>query len=103
MYGVLKNLVAGKLSLPMTFWGWGFCGGLFLGLIGIAGIHSNYPFLVPVSYLLKVILFSLVLSGITFILRRKITFLGTIAFLIVLSQVIMGLVMFIGIFSLLFK
>ncbi|ELB5940568.1 hypothetical protein RX236_004500 [Salmonella enterica] len=103
MYGVLKNLVAGKLSLPMTFWGWGFCGGFFLGLIGIAGIHSNYPFLVPVSYLLKVILFSLVLSGITFILRRKITFLGTIAFLIVLSQVIMGVVMFIGLFSLLFK
>ncbi|EOC9742317.1 hypothetical protein ACNFMA_004471 [Escherichia coli] len=79
------------------------CGGLFLGLIGSAGIHSNYPFLVPVSYLLKVILFSLVLSGITFILRRKITFLGTIAFLIVLSQVIMSVVMFIGLFSLLFK
>lgn len=27
MYGVLKNLVAGKLSLPMTFWGWGSVGG----------------------------------------------------------------------------
>lgn len=103
MYEVLKNLVAGKLSLPMTFWGWGFCGGLFLGLIGIAGIYSNYLFLVPVSYFLKMILFSLVFSGITFILRRKITFWGTIAFLIVLPQVIMGVIMFIGFFSLLFK
>lgn len=31
MYGVLKNLVAGNLSLPMTFWGWGAVGACFLG------------------------------------------------------------------------
>jgi hypothetical protein len=23
---MLKRLVAGQMSLPMTFWGWGFCG-----------------------------------------------------------------------------
>ncbi|MBP2859397.1 hypothetical protein J8657_17520 [Dickeya oryzae] len=100
---MLKKLVTGKLSLPMTFWGWGFCGGFFLGLIGMAGVHSGHSALVPISYILKTVLFSAVLSGITFILRRKITFLGVIAFLIVLIQVILGVVMVVGLSSLLFK
>ena len=76
---MLKRLVAGQMSLPMTFWGWGFCGGFLLGLIGLAGVHTGHPAMVPLSYILKAILFSAVLSGITFILRRKITVLGGVA------------------------
>lgn len=100
---MLKKLVTGQLSLPMTFWGWGFCGGLFLGLVGMAGIHTGYLAVVPLTYLLKTILFIAVLSGLTFILRKKISVLGSIAFFVVLVQVIMGIVMFIGLSSLLFK
>ncbi|MBL5928886.1 hypothetical protein [Lelliottia amnigena] len=100
---MLKKLVTGQLSLPMTFWGWGFCGGLLIGLMGLAGIHTGYAMLVPLSYIVKTILFSAVLSGITFILRRKITVLGVLAFFVALIQVIMGIVMFVGLSSLLFK
>ncbi|MEQ9899563.1 hypothetical protein ABRP59_07975 [Pectobacterium punjabense] len=100
---MLKKLVTGQLSLPMTFWGWGFCGGLFLGLIGMAGVQTGHAAMVPLAYLLKTILFSAVLSGITFILRRKITVLGVLAFFIVLIQVIMGIVMVIGLSSLWFE
>ena len=77
---MLKRLVAGQMSLPMTFWGWGICGNFLLGLIGLAGVQTGHPAMVPLSYILKAILFSAVLSGITFILRRKITVLGGIAF-----------------------
>ncbi|WP_249415631.1 hypothetical protein [Enterobacter roggenkampii] len=97
---MLKRLVAGQMSLPMTFWGWGICGNFLLGLIGLAGVQTGHPAMVPLSYILKAILFSAVLSGITFILRRKITVLGGIAFFIILIQVIMSVVMTIGLFSL---
>ncbi|NWC63644.1 hypothetical protein [Cedecea sp. P7760] len=100
---MLKRLVTGQLSLPMTFWGWGFCGGFLLGLVGIVGIHANLPALVPLSYLLKIVLFSAVLSGVTCILRRKITVFGVLAFLVVLVQVVMGVVMAVGLSSLLFN
>lgn len=100
---MLKKLVTGQLSLPMTFWGWGFCGGMFIGLMGMAGIHTGHTFFVPLAYILKVILFSAVLSGLTFILRRKITVLGAVAFFVALIQVILGVVMVIGLSSLLFK
>ncbi len=59
--------------------------------------------LVPLSYIVKTILFSAVLSGITFILRRNITVLGVLAFFVALIQLIMGIVMFVGLTSLLFK
>lgn len=100
---MLRKLVTGKLSLSMTFWGWGFCGGLVIGLIGIVGIHTGYAFLVPATYIVKTILFTAVLSGITFILREKITLLGVIAFFVVLLQLIMCGVMVVGLSSLLFK
>ncbi|NMP25644.1 hypothetical protein GW590_01935 [Rahnella sp. SAP-1] len=100
---MLKKLVTGQLSLPMTFWGWGFCGGLFIGLIGLAGIHTGHTSMVPLSYILKTILFSAVFSGITFILRKKITVFGALAFLVVLIQVVMSIVMVIGLSSLLYK
>lgn len=93
---VLKKLVTGQFSLPVTFWGWGFCGGLFIGLIGMAGITTGYIAIVLLVFILKTVLFSAVLSGITFILRRKITVLGTLAFFIALIQVVMNLVMVIG-------
>ena len=85
---MLKRLVAGQMSLPMTFWGWGFCGGFLLGLIGLAGVHTGHPAMVPLSYILKAILFSAVLSGITFILRRKITVLGGVAFFFIIINVV---------------
>lgn len=100
---MLKKLVTGQLSLPMTFWGWGFCGGLFIGLIGMAGLHTGHAAMVPLTYILKAVLFSAVLSGLTFILRRKTTVFGVLAFFVVLVQVIMSLVVFIGFSSLLFK
>jgi len=100
---VLKKLVTGQLSLSMTFWGWGFCGGLIIGLIGLVGVHTGYITMVPLAFLLKTVLFSAVLSGITFILRRKITVLGAIAFFVVLIQVIMSIVMVIGLSLSLFK
>lgn len=99
---MLKRLVTGQLSLPMTFWGWGFCGALFLGLLGKAGIQMGYLFVVPLLYILKAFLFSAVLSGLTFIVRRKMTVLGVIAFFIALIQVILSVVMAIGLHSLLF-
>ncbi|WP_435929384.1 hypothetical protein [Dryocola sp. BD613] len=100
---MLKKLVTGQLSLPMTFWGWGFCGSLFIGLFGLAGVHTGHATMVPLAYLLKTVLFSAVLSGITFILRRKITVPGAIAFFVILIQVIMSIVMVTGLSSLLFK
>ncbi|MFP1759371.1 hypothetical protein [Lonsdalea quercina] len=99
----VKKLVTGQLSLPMTFWGWGICVGMLIGLIGMAGIRTGYLFLVPLVFTLKTILFCAVLSGLTLILRKKITVLGAIAFFIVLVLVIMGIVMVIGFSSLLFK
>lgn len=100
---MLKKLVTGQLSLPMTFWGWGFCGGLVIGIFGLVGIHTGYPAIVPLSYIFKVILFCAVTSGITFILRRKITVFGVLAFIVVLIQLILNIVMFIGLSSLLFE
>jgi len=85
---VLKKLVTGQLSLAKTFWGWGFCGGVLLGFIRKAGIYTGYTALVPLSYILKVVLFSAVLSGLTYMLRRTITVLGSAAFLIALVEII---------------
>lgn len=100
---MLKKLVTGQFSLPMTFWGWGFCGGLFIGLLGMAGIKFGLTALVPLAYILKMILFSAVFSGLTFILRRKITILGSLAFLVCLLQVISCGVMAVGLLPLLYK
>jgi len=100
---MFKNLVTGQLSLSKTFWGWGFCGGLFLGLIGFMGLKCGYIAFVPLTYILKTILLSAVFSGVTFILRRKITVLGTIAFLILLVQIIMSGIMAVGLFPLLYQ
>lgn len=58
--------------------------------------------MVPLSYILKTVLFGAVLSGITSILRRKITVLGALAFFVVLIQLIMSIVMILGFSSLLF-
>lgn len=100
---MLKKLVTGQFSLPMTFWGWGFCGGMLIGLIGMAGIHAGIKALVPLAYILKVILFSSVLSGLTFILRRKITVFGVLGFLVALIQIIACAVMAVGLRPLLFE
>lgn len=99
---MLKKLVTGQLSLPITFWGWGFCGGLLTGLIGLVGVSTNHPALLLLSFLLKIVLFSAAFSGVVFILRRKITIFGSLAFFVLLVQLIAGLAMLIGLLPLLF-
>ncbi|WP_039056485.1 hypothetical protein [Enterobacter sp. Bisph1] len=93
----MKKLVTGQLSLPMTFWGWGFCGGIAIGAIGMAGVTAGYVLFVPLAWILKTLLFCAVLSGIIFILRRKITLLGSLAFFVILTQVIASIYMVIKI------
>lgn len=100
---MLKRLVTGQLSLPMTFWGWGFCGNFFIGLIGLAGIHTGHLIWVPLSFIGKTVLCSAVLSGLTFILRRKISVFGVLAFFIALIQGIMSIVLFVKLSSILFR
>lgn len=94
---MLKKLVTGQLSLVVTFWGWGILGGFLIGLIGMSGVKAGHTLIVPLTYLLKTVLFSGVLSGITFILRRKITVFGVIAFFVILVQIIVGFIMAVGI------
>ena len=99
----VEKISRGADELTDDFLGWGICGNFLLGLIGLAGVQTGHPAMVPLSYILKAILFNAVLSGITFILRRKITVLGGIAFFIILIQVIMSVVMTIGLSSLFFE
>ncbi|WP_217550211.1 hypothetical protein [Pantoea sp. GbtcB22] len=99
---MLKKLVTGQLSLANTFWGWGFCGGVLLGIMRKLAIYTEHPAFVPLSYILKVVLFSAVLSGLTYMLRRKITVLGTIAFVIALVEVVLCGVMAYWLFPMFF-
>jgi hypothetical protein len=78
-------------------------GGFLIALIGISGVKAGHTLIIPLTYLLKTVLFSAVLSGITFILRRKITVFGVTAFFVILVQVIMGVIMAVGIFYALLK
>lgn len=94
---MLKKLMMGQLSLVVTFWGWGILGGFLIGLIGMSGVKTGYTLIIPLTYILKTVLFSAVLSGITFILRREITVFGVIAFFVILVQVIMGIIMAVGV------
>lgn len=100
---MLKRLVTGQFSLVTTFWGWGLCGALCISIVAVAGVQAGLLFVAPLAGLCKVALFSAVLSGITFILRRKITVAGVIAFLIVLIELVFSLIMFTGIALFLFK
>jgi len=94
---MLKKLVSGKFSLPMTFWGFGICGGVLLNGVKSFGLNYNFLRLFALTYILKVVLFSMVLSGIICILRRETTFLGLIALVYTLLQVVLGVVMVIGV------
>lgn len=94
---MLKKLVTGQLSLVVTFWVWGILGGFVIGIIGASGIEEGYTLIVPLTFLTKTALLCAVLSGITFILRRKITVFGVIAFLIILIEIIFGVIMAVGI------
>lgn len=97
------KLITGRLSLAMTFWGWGFCGGFLIGVLAKIGIRAGYAPALPLAFMLKTVLSIAVLSGLTFILRRKITVLASLAFLIVLLQVMINIYMLTGFSSLLFK
>ncbi|AXW87970.1 hypothetical protein CKQ53_14000 [Lonsdalea britannica] len=68
---VFKKLVTGQLSLPMTFWGWGFCGGFFIGLIGMAGVHTGHVFLIPLCYILKATGFDPIYPDVFALLRLR--------------------------------
>jgi hypothetical protein len=78
---VLKKLVTGRLSLVVTFWVWGLLGGFLIGLIGASGVKAGNTLIVPLTYFIKTVLICAVLSGITFMLRRKIIVFGVIALL----------------------
>ena len=89
----ITDLVLGRLSLSMTFWVWGVCGGLMLGTVeGVGLLHSSL-FIYILTCILQLVLTAMVLSGIICILRRKITFFGAIAFLLVLAQVLWGIIL----------
>lgn len=100
---MLKKLVTGQLSLPMTFWGWGFCGSLLIGVVSKAGVYTGNVAIIPLSFLLRMALCCAVLSGIIFILRRKKTVLGILALLVVLVEIMVSAILSVSIFSSLFK
>ncbi|WP_241581918.1 hypothetical protein [Rosenbergiella nectarea] len=103
MQGMLNKLITGKLSLPKTFWGWGFCGGFLLNLIGSLGIYTDSPYLLPISYCLREILLLAVCSGLIFQLKYKIRFWGVLALVVIVLELIAGIIMMAGLFSLLFQ
>ncbi len=92
LLSMTRSLVFGEFSLPITFWAWGIGGGTLLGIVGFGGFHYGYPLVFAVTSILKFILFAMVLSGIFFRLKQKITLLGLIAFFVVLLQVLLGVV-----------
>ncbi|MDX7988517.1 hypothetical protein FE392_14445 [Xenorhabdus sp. 12] len=75
---MMKDLILGKFSLAKTFWVFGFLGSVVLSLFGIVAAKSNFYFFCVVL-LLRFLLSLMVLSGITFTLRNKITFFGIVA------------------------
>lgn len=91
---IIKNLISGKFSLALTFWGFGLFGYLLIGQLGVAGIRFGFLSLFLVSMLLKLMLAIMVLCGIVSIMRNgRITFFGVIAFIIVLLEVLTGIIL----------
>ncbi|AKP32315.1 hypothetical protein [Yersinia aleksiciae] len=87
-----KNLVTGKFSLAFTFWGIGVFGSLLLGGMGVVAVQLNF-YLFYVILFFRFLLSVMVLSGITFTLRKnKITFLGVLAWIVFLIQVLILMV-----------
>ncbi|HBI10716.1 MAG TPA: hypothetical protein DDY57_11350 [Franconibacter pulveris] len=90
----IKNLATGRISLAQTFWGYGVCGNIILGLVGTSAINNEFLGFFILTLILKFLLFATVLSGITFIMRNgKITVWRILAFAVVLIEVIVGLIM----------
>ncbi|MCW1975619.1 UNVERIFIED_ORG: hypothetical protein FHW05_004529 [Pantoea agglomerans] len=91
---MFKALVTGKLSLAKTFWGWGFGGTALIVAISKAGAYAGHYSVIPVSHALQALLSLAVLSGLTFILKEKHSFLGVllggIAFAIFLAHFILS-------------
>lgn len=88
----LKDLATGKLSLAQTFWGYGVCGNFILGLIATSALSNQFATCFFIALILKFILFVLVLSGITLMMRKgKITLWRVLAFAVILLQVVFGL------------
>ncbi|MEA1540897.1 hypothetical protein RPK52_24405, partial [Salmonella enterica] len=87
-YYMLKKLITGKYSLPITFWAFGFGGYAIIGVIFLLAkiIFLPSPALFFARIIANLILVALVLSGIASILRRKFTILGVIAFLFFLTS-----------------
>ena len=89
----ITDLVLGRLSLSMTFWVWGVCGGLILGTVEEVGLLHRSLFIYILTCILQLVLTAMVLSGIICILRRKSTFFGAIAFLLVLVKILSGVIL----------
>ena len=96
----IKKLVTGKYSLPMTFWGWGFCLCSFLSILKYIAIYTDTPYLIPIRFLLQSIILTMVFSGLIFIIKREKTFLGYLSLFVILIQLIVSIIMFFNLLNL---
>lgn len=96
----IKKLVTGKYSLPMTFWGWGFCLCACLSILKYIAIDTGTLYLIPVRFLLQSIILTMVFSGLIFIIKREKTFLGFLSLFFVLIQLIFSIIMFFNLLNL---
>lgn len=86
--GIVKDLATGKLSLALTFWGYGILGNILLNFIVVPASEYGYFGVLYVALFCRLILSIMVLSGITFILKNN-RFMpwGIIAFAIFALQI----------------
>lgn len=90
----IKDLATGRLGLAQTFWGYGVCCNFILGMIATSALSNQFATCFIIALIVKFILFVLVLSGITLMMRNgKITLWRVLAFAVILLQVIFGLAM----------
>lgn len=84
----IKDLTTGKLSLSLTFWGYGILGNILLNFIVVPASKYDYTGALYVALFCRLILSIMVLSGITFILKNnKFMLWGIIAFAIFALQI----------------
>ncbi len=79
MLNVVRKLVSGHFSLAMTFWGWGCGSALILELAMKQAIIDESVILFWSTLFLKLIIPSMVLSGIICHLHRRVTILRMMA------------------------
>ncbi len=103
MLSVVRKLVTGQFSLAMTYWGWGCGSALVLATAMSRAINQKSELFFWSILCLKLIVPSMVLSGILCKLNRKITILGMLAAVHFITYVLtVGMVIFGVIFAYLF-